>query len=117
MGRQEVIAVGNRIEGLLSRMVALEARFATLPGNVGEQRRRHELIRYAILLLRDSILNSSRKLGGIEGKLRSLHEKPGLQQITDHIQDNENVLLLLEDLRETISDYQVRSSPWHHSQC
>jgi hypothetical protein len=40
--------VGNKIEDLLSRIAALEARFATLPGNVEEQRRRYELIRYLL---------------------------------------------------------------------
>ena len=39
----------NKIEDLLSRVTALEADFATLPGPVGEQRRRHELILYAII--------------------------------------------------------------------
>jgi len=38
--------VRNKIEDLLSRAVALEADFATLPGDVDEQRRRHQLIRY-----------------------------------------------------------------------
>ena len=41
--------VGNKIENLLSRVVALEARFGTLPDDVEEQRRRRELIRYVVL--------------------------------------------------------------------
>ena len=38
----------NKIEDLLSRAVALEADFATLPGDVDEQRRRHQLILYVV---------------------------------------------------------------------
>ena len=55
MDLQETVVAGNKIEDLLSRIVALEARFATLPGDVEEQRRRQELIEYAVLALRDSI--------------------------------------------------------------
>ena len=36
----------NKIESLLSRVAALEEDFATRPGVVDEQRRRHELILY-----------------------------------------------------------------------
>ena len=39
----------NKIEYLLSRVAALEADLATLPGAVDEQRRRHELILYLIV--------------------------------------------------------------------
>jgi hypothetical protein len=46
---QETVTVGDRVEGILSHIVALEARFATLPGNVAEQRLREELKRYAII--------------------------------------------------------------------
>ena len=38
----------NKIEDLLSRVAALEADFATLPGDVDEQRRRYQLIRYVV---------------------------------------------------------------------
>ena len=38
-----------------------------------------------------------------------------MQRLDDHVQGDENVLGLLEDLRETISDYRVRSSPWRYS--
>ena len=48
MHLQETVVI-NKIEDLLSRITALEARFATRPGDVQEQRRRHELIRYVIL--------------------------------------------------------------------
>ena len=50
----------------------------------------------------------SRKFKDIEGQLQSLSEKPGLQRFVDHAQDDEEVSGLIEDLRETISDYQVR---------
>ena len=57
MDLQETVAARNKIEDLL-RMVGLETRFTTLPGNVEEQRRRHELIRYAVLPLQDLMLTS-----------------------------------------------------------
>jgi len=38
--------VKNKIEDLFSQVATLEADFATLPGDVDEQRRRHQLIRY-----------------------------------------------------------------------
>jgi len=41
--------VRNKIEDLLSRVAALEEDFATLPGEVDEQRRRRELIWYVTL--------------------------------------------------------------------
>ncbi|KAF9642269.1 hypothetical protein BDM02DRAFT_3193578 [Thelephora ganbajun] len=46
---EEAVGVRNKIEDLLSRIEALEARFATPPGNLVEQRRRSELIRYGII--------------------------------------------------------------------
>ena len=50
----------NTAENLLSRVAALEALFATPPGDghVEEQRRRSELIRYVVILPPDSVLNS-----------------------------------------------------------
>ena len=48
------------------------------------------------------------KLDSIEEKLRSLSEKQELPLPTDHVQD---VFRLLEDLREAILGYQVRSRP------
>ncbi|KAF9644484.1 hypothetical protein BDM02DRAFT_3174579 [Thelephora ganbajun] len=57
-----------------------------------EQRRQSELIR---------------KFKDIEGRLRSLSEKPRLQRLDEHVQDSEDVSGLLEDIREIISDYQV----------
>ena len=39
----------NKMEDLLSRVAVFEADFATLPGAVDEQRRRHELILYLIV--------------------------------------------------------------------
>jgi len=50
----------------------------------------------------------SRKFEDIERQLRTLSEKPGLRRFADHAQDDEEVSGLIEDLRETISDYQVR---------
>ena len=50
-------------------MVALEAHFTTLPGDVEEQRRRYELIRYAILPLRGSILTPFEQAQGYRGEV------------------------------------------------
>jgi len=57
-------------------------------------------------------LSPSSKLEDIGGKLRSLCAKSNLQRFADHVQDDEDVAGLLEDLREAISDYQVCSLPW-----
>ncbi|KAF9644720.1 hypothetical protein BDM02DRAFT_3174221 [Thelephora ganbajun] len=89
---KEPVVVRNKIEDLLSCIEALGARFATPPGNVVEQKRRREVIR---------------RFGCIEGQLRSLFEKLRLRRPVDHVQDNEDVFELLEDIRETISDYQM----------
>ena len=43
---QESVTVGNKIEILLSHVIALEECFDSRPGDVAEQRRRDELIRY-----------------------------------------------------------------------
>ncbi|KAF9643223.1 hypothetical protein BDM02DRAFT_3192003 [Thelephora ganbajun] len=89
---KKTAAVGNKIEDILSRIEVLEARFATPPGSVVEQRRRSELIR---------------EFGRIEGQLQSLSGKLGLRRLDEHVQDDEGVSGLLEDLREIISDYQM----------
>ncbi|KAF9643639.1 hypothetical protein BDM02DRAFT_3123137 [Thelephora ganbajun] len=89
---QKATAVGNKIADLLSRIEAPEARFAPLPGNVAEQRRRSELIR---------------KFRGIERQLRSLSERSMLQRLADHVQDEEEVSGLMEDVQEVIFDYQM----------
>ena len=49
--RPQETTVDSSIENLLSRIVALETRFATRPGDVEEQRRRSELIQYVIIPL------------------------------------------------------------------
>ncbi|KAF9644990.1 hypothetical protein BDM02DRAFT_3121009 [Thelephora ganbajun] len=95
---QGTVVIGNKIEDLLSRIVALEERFYSRPDDVEEQRRRRGLIR---------------KFRGIEGQLRSLSEKHGVRRLVDHIQDDEEVSGLLEDIREIISDYQVCSRLWY----
>ncbi|KAF9646737.1 hypothetical protein BDM02DRAFT_2976922 [Thelephora ganbajun] len=89
---QETVAIGNRVESLLSRIVALEEHFYSRPDDVAEQRRRDKLIR---------------DFGRIEGQLRSLSEKLELGQLAENAQYSEEVYKLLGDLRETISDYQM----------
>ncbi|KAF9646342.1 hypothetical protein BDM02DRAFT_3188895 [Thelephora ganbajun] len=64
IGYQKTTAVGSKIVELLSRIEAPEARFAALPGNAVEQRRRSELIRYVIIPSRGSMLSSSQQAQG-----------------------------------------------------
>jgi len=61
--------VRNKIEDLLSRVAALEADFATLPSDVDEQRRRHQLIRYAVLPIWGSTLISFQGTQGHRGEI------------------------------------------------
>ena len=46
-------------------------------------------------------------LKGIEEQLRSLSERPGLEQSAERAHD-ENLFGFLEDLQEVISNHQVR---------
>jgi len=69
---QETLVVRNKIEDILSRVATLEANFATLPGDVDEQSRRSELIRYAILFLWDSTLTSFQQAQGHRGEIAVL---------------------------------------------
>jgi len=56
--RQEKVYTRDTIKHLLSRMAALEMIFIVPPGDMGEERRRTELIRYAIVPLLDQVLIS-----------------------------------------------------------
>ena len=90
---------------LLPRIAALSALFATAPGEVIELRRRNELIwsvLFLLLKLRADLLPSS-EVGDIEGQLRLLHGS-----LVDHVQGDEDVLRILEDLQEATFHYQVR---------
>ena len=62
----------NKTEDLLSRVATLEPDFATLPGGVDEQRRRHQLIRYVVLPLWSSILTSLQQAQGHRGEIAVL---------------------------------------------
>ncbi|KAF9646338.1 hypothetical protein BDM02DRAFT_3262324 [Thelephora ganbajun] len=90
--RQETVAIGNKVEVLLSRIVTLEERFYSRPDDVEEQRRRDKLIR---------------EFGRIEGQLRPPSGKPELEQLAEHAQYSQEVYGLLDDLRETVFDYQM----------
>jgi len=106
---QETVLVKNKIEDLISRVVKLEVHFAIRPGDVAEQRRRTELIRYVIIPLWAYYCSSPcSQLGDIDDQLRVLYGRPGLQRLADHVQDDEDVFRLLEYVRESISDYKVR---------
>jgi hypothetical protein len=58
MHLQGAAAARNKIRDLLARVAALEVHFTTPPDDVAEQRRRSELIRYAIIPPSDLMLNS-----------------------------------------------------------
>lgn len=55
---QRTVAVGNKIEDVLSRIVALENQLDSQPGDIAELRRRDELIRYATVSPTYSMLSS-----------------------------------------------------------
>ena len=59
--------------------------------------------------VQEGCLNLSRKLKDIEEQLRSLHEKFLLLRLVDNAQDGDDVSGLLEDLREAVNDYMVRT--------
>ena len=62
---QEVVAVRNRIENLLYYVTALDESFTvTEPDGVEDQRKRQELIEYAITFPRGPVLSSSQKAPG-----------------------------------------------------
>ena len=61
--------------------------------------------------------SSSSKLEGFEKRLQTLYRKSSLRRFAEHVQDDEEISGLLEDLQEAINDYQVRSRFWHHSRC
>ncbi|KAF9786262.1 hypothetical protein BJ322DRAFT_775758 [Thelephora terrestris] len=87
------VAIGNRIEGLLSRVIALERSFDSRPSDVPERRRRDEL---------------RCEFERVEEQLRSLAEMPGTH--------TEEISGLLEDLREIIFDYQMPEQQKVHNQ-
>ena len=103
--------MNNRIKNLLSRVVSLEECFNSRPIDVTDQRRRNKLIEYVtdFLYSRCSFLSS--KLSAIEEQLRLLSGKQGLPWLTDHVQDDGDLLRSLEDLQEAILGYRVRSQP------
>ena len=103
--------MNSRIENLLSRVVSLEERFNSRPSDVADLRRRDELRQYVTVLLYFRCSFPSSKLDLVGGQLQLLAEKPGLPQLTDHVQDNDDLFRPLDDLQEAILDYQVRSQP------
>ena len=52
---------------------------------------------------------TSSQLKATEETLQLLYQKSALVRFTDHVQDNEDVSGLLEDLQEAINVYQVCS--------
>ena len=62
-----------------------------------------------VVSIQIGFLNPPSKLKDIEEQLQSLHGKPVLLRLVDNAQDGEDVNGLLEDLREAIGDYMVRS--------
>ena len=100
--------VENKIKGLILRIAALEGRLNSSPSDAAEQGQLDGLILFVTISPLDPQLSPCfSELGRVEGQLRSLAEKPEPQagEITG----------LLEDLRETIFNYQVRLSlEGHH---
>ena len=103
--------MNNRIKNLLSRVVSLEERFNSRPSDMADLRRRDELRRYVTVLLYFRCSFPSSKLDLVGGQLQLLAEKPGLPQLTDHVQDNDDLFRPLENLQEAILNYKVRSQP------
>ena len=62
-----------------------------------------------VVSIQIGFLNPPSKLKDIEEQLQSLHGKPVLLRLVDNAQDGEDVNGLLEDIREAIGDYMVRS--------
>jgi len=58
----------------------------------------------------------SSRLDSIRVELESLSEKPGLQQLAGHAQEDE-VYLLLEGIQEAINSYKVCQQPLNPCQC
>ena len=65
---QETTTIGDIIENLLSRIVALEMRFETSPGDVEELRRRSDLIRHAIIPSSDLVLRFFQQVHGYRSR-------------------------------------------------
>ncbi|KAF9786263.1 hypothetical protein BJ322DRAFT_775760 [Thelephora terrestris] len=89
---KETAAVKEKIDVLHSRIGVLEEVFGKPTRDEAEKNRRKELLT---------------KLTATEETLQSLTQKSALLRFTDHVQDNEDVSGLLEDLREAINDYQM----------
>ena len=64
-----------------------------------------------VISIQTGYSNPPSKFKDIEEQLWSLQGKFMLLRITDNAQDGEDVNGLLEDLREAINDYMVRSRP------
>ena len=62
-----------------------------------------------VVSIQIGFLNPPSKLKDIEEQLQSLHGKSVLLRLVDNAQDGEDVNGLLEDIREAIGDYMVRS--------
>ena len=109
--------MNKRIENLLSRVVSLEECFNSRPSDVADQRRRDDLIRYVTILLYSRCSFPYSKLDVVGEQLRSLSEKPGLPQLADHVQDDDDLFRSFDDLQEAILDYWVRSQPQPDALC
>ena len=67
----------DKIEDLIIRVAALEALFTSRPGDVREQRRRSELIRYATIPLADPALSFSQGSQGHRASVAATAWKAG----------------------------------------
>ncbi|KAF9786304.1 hypothetical protein BJ322DRAFT_780531 [Thelephora terrestris] len=99
----EALPIRNAIRNVLSRINALEEHFDSRPIDVEEQRRRSEVIH---------------KFNDIEERLRVLSEEPRPRPLNDHSQGYGDIFELLENLRETVFDYQkIQQTKIRDQQC
>lgn len=91
-----VRAVSDKVEVLRSRIAALGILLEKPPADVSEQTRQIELLS---------------KLEAIREKLWAFDRKPTLRRLADHVQDNEDISRLLENLQEAVNDYQMVRRP------
>ena len=101
--------MGNKVEVLLPRVVALEEHFDSRPGDVAEQRPRDELVRYVTMPTSyGTVPTLPSQIRCLEEQLRSWFKDRDSQGLRDRVQGEDGAFCLLEDIQEAILNYQVR---------
>lgn len=75
---QESVAVRRKVEVILSHIASLDMLFAAPPGDVDEQRRRYDLLRYAIIYPVCSALTSFQQVSGHRGAVKIIVRGAGV---------------------------------------